>query len=111
MMSLPKTPLGKWGWAMFHRGKPWNKVVCAIGRKLLNYTWHIMRGDPTPNRQGEALFARKMMALHSDVGAKRMRELGFGTRKDFAQLACRDIYGALPPINADPCNPNNENVA
>lgn len=111
MMSLPKTPLGKWGWAMFHRGKPWNKVACAIGRKLLNYAWHIMRGDPTPNRHDEAFFTRKMMVLHSDVGAKRMRELGFGTRNDFAQLACRDIYGALPQINADPINPNNENVA
>lgn len=111
MKSLPKTPLGKWGWAMFHRGKPWNKVVCAIGRKLLNYAWHIMRGDPTPNRHDEAFFARKMMALHSDVGAKRMYELGFGTRKDFAQLACGDIYGALPPINADPVNPNNEKIS
>ena len=111
MMSLPKTPLGKWGWAMFHRGKPWNKVACAIGRKLLNYAWHIMRGDPTPNRHDEAFFTRKMMVLHSDVGAKRMRELGFGTRNDFAQLACRDIYGDLPPINADPLNPNNEKIA
>ena len=111
MMSLPKTPLGKWGWAMFHCGKPWNKVACAIGRKLLNYAWHIMRGDPIPNRHDEAFFARKMMVLHSDVGAKRMRELGFGTRNDFAQLVCKDVYGALPPINADPINPNNENVA
>ena len=70
-----------------------------------------MRGDPTPNRHDEAFFARKMMALHSDVGAKRMYELGFGTRKDFAQLACGDIYGALPPINADPVNPNNEKIS
>lgn len=111
MMLLPDTRLGKWGWAMFHRGKPWNKVVCAIGRKLLNYAWHILRGDPTPNRHDETFFVRKMKALHMRVGATRMCELGFGTRMDFAQMACRDIYGALPLINADSISPNNENIA
>lgn len=108
---LPETRLGKWGWAMFHRGKPWNKVVCAIGRKLLTYAWHILRGDPTPNRHAEAFFARKMMTLHMRVGAKRMNELGLGTRKDFAQMICGDIYGALPPINAESRETNNEKIA
>ena len=111
MMLLPDTRLGKWGWAMFHRGKPWNKVVCAIGRKLLTYAWHILRGDPTPNRHNEAFFARKMMTLHMRVGAKRMRELGFGSSKDFAQKACMDIYGTLPPINAESSETNNEKIA
>lgn len=111
MMLLPDTRLGKWGWAMFHRGKPWNKVVCAIGRKLLTYAWHILRGDPTPNRHDEAFFARKMMTLHMRVGAKRMRELGFGSSKDFAQKACMDIYGTLPPINAESSETNNEKIA
>lgn len=111
MMLLPDTRLGKWGWAMFHRGKPWNKVVCAIGRKLLTYAWHILRGDPTPNRHDEAFFARKMMTLHMRVGAKRMRELGFGSSKDFAQTACMDIYGTLPPINAESSETNNEKIA
>ena len=111
MRKLPKTTLGKWGWAMFHRGKPWNKVVCAIGRKLLNYAWHIMRGDPTPNRHDEAFFARKMTALHEDVSAKRMRELGFGTRNDFAKMVCKEIYGALPEVNAESGKSNDEQVA
>ena len=48
--------LGKWGWAMINRGKPRNKAVCAIGHKLVLYAFHIMRGDPTPNRDNEVLF-------------------------------------------------------
>ena len=95
MKSLPKSPLGRWGWSMFNRGKEWNKVVTAIGRKLLTYAWHILRGDPTPNRHDEEFFSRKMTSLHMAVGAKRMRELGSGTRKQFAALACEAVYGAL----------------
>ena len=30
--------------------------VGSIGRKLITYGWHILRGDPTPNRDGEAFF-------------------------------------------------------
>ena len=33
-----------------------DEVVCAIGHKLVLYAFHIMRGDPTPNRDGEAFF-------------------------------------------------------
>ena len=44
LTSCANTKLGKWGWKMINRGKSRNKVVCAIGRKLLTYSWHILRG-------------------------------------------------------------------
>ena len=91
-----KMPIGKWGWAMINRGKPKNKVACAIGRKLLTYAWHIMRDDPTPNRENEAFFKRKMTTFHRDIGASRMRELGFGSRVEFATQQAELIYGNLP---------------
>ena len=91
----PKSNIGKWGWAMLKRGKPKNKVVCAAGRKLVTYAWHIMRGDPTPNRDGEAMFKRKMVRLYSELGKKRMSEFGYGTREDFAHAMAQKFYGEL----------------
>ena len=98
----PKSSVGKWGWAMASRGKPRNKVVCAVGHKLVTYAWHIMRGDPTPNRDGEAMFRRKMMRLYSQLGKRRMRELGHPTRAAFADAMAERFYGALPKAGAGP---------
>ena len=96
LTSCANSDIGKWGWAMVNRGKPRNKVVCAIGRKLLTYSWHILRGNPTPNRHSEAFFKRKMRSFHQTIGAKRMHELGLGTRDQFANAQAKLIYGSLP---------------
>ncbi len=94
--------LGKKGWAMINRGKPRNKVVAALGHSLVLYAFHIMRGDPTPNRDNEAFFKRKMKRLHSTIGAQRMRELGYGSGDKFASDQARIVYGSLPePEPAD----------
>ncbi len=98
--SCSNTKLGQWGWATINRGKPRKKVACAIGRKLLTYGWHILRGDPTPNRDGEEFFKRKMRGFHQAIGAKRMRELGYGTRDEFADAQAAVIYGSLPKTTA-----------
>ena len=98
----PKSGVGKWGWAMVRRGKPKNKVVCAIGRKLVTHAWHVMRGDPTPNRDGEAMFRRKMARLFSELGKARMAEIGYGSRGDFADAMAKRFYGGLPESAATP---------
>jgi hypothetical protein len=101
LTSCANSKLGKWGWTMINRGKSRNKVVCAIGRKLLTYSWHILRGDPTPNRYSEEFFKRKMRTFHQAIGAKRMHELGFGTRDQFAEAQAKLIYGNLPMPTAN----------
>ena len=103
LTSCGNSRLGKWGWAMINRGKPRNKVACAIGRKLLTYGWHILRGDPTPNRDSEAFFKRKMRTFHQEIGARRMHELGLGTRDQFAEAQAKLVYGDLPEatVSAD----------
>jgi len=98
LTSCGKMDIGRWGWSMINRGKPRNKVACAIGRKLLTYAWHIMRNDPTPNRLNEAFFKRKMKKLHEAMSSKRMYELGFGTQNEFAEQQAELIYGDLPPL-------------
>ncbi|MBO7482897.1 MAG: transposase [Kiritimatiellae bacterium] len=92
--------LSKWGMRLVFRGKHKNKAACAVGRKLLTYAWHIMRGDPTPNREDEAFFKRKMKRFFSVLGAKRMKELGYASARDFAEKQAENIYGHLP--KADP---------
>ena len=89
------TSIGKWGWRMLNRGKPKNKVACAIGRKLLTYAWHIMRGDPTPNREGEKFYRRKLVRFCSVLGKERMKELGFEKRDAFAEFHASKIYAGL----------------
>jgi len=96
LTSCADTKLGKKGWAMINRGKPRNKVVCALGHKLVLYAFHIMRGDPTPNRDNEELFKRKMRGLHHEIGAIRMHELGHGTCEQFADAQAKLVYGSLP---------------
>ena len=95
-------PIGKWGWRLIYRGKNRNVAACAVARKLLTYAWHIMRGDPTPNREGEAFFKRKMVRFYSELGAKRMHELGYASAKDFAEKKAELIYGKLPKVERSP---------
>ena len=91
-----KSTLGIWAWHLIFKGKARNKVVCGAGRKLSVYSWHIMRGDPTPNREGEDLFRRKMMRFATDIGKRRLRELGYKSRSEFADRHVQRLYGALP---------------
>ena len=93
--SCAKMDIGKWGWRLVFKGKHKNKAACAVGRKLLTYSWHIMRGDPTPNRESEAFFKRKMVRFYSELGANRMKELGFASRNEFAEKMAQDLYGHL----------------
>ena len=88
--------IGNWGTRLVFRGKHKNKAACAVGRKLLTYAWHIMRGDPTPNREDEAFFKRKMKRFFSVLGAKRMKELGYASTQDFADKMAESLYGHLP---------------
>ena len=90
--------LGKWGTHLIFSGKERNKVVCAVGRKLTVYSWHIMRGDPTPNREGEALFRRKMLRFCTSIGKRRLREMGYMARNDFADKHVKRIYANLPEL-------------
>jgi hypothetical protein len=93
--------IGKWGWRMIYRGKPKNKVVCAIARKLLCYAWHILRHDPVPSREGEQLFKRKLVRFCGVLGKARIQELGYDKREDFANKHILRIYADLPQVESE----------
>lgn len=96
LTSCAKSRLGKWGWSMVNRGKHKNKVACAIGRKSLTYGYHILRGDPTPNRDSEEFYKEKLRRLWKDIGVNRMKELGYRKRADFVDSIAEEVYGKLP---------------
>lgn len=102
--------LAKWGVRLIFRGKPRNKVVCAVARKESVYAWHILHGEPTPNREGEPLFRRKMFRLAGDIGKKRLRELGFTSKASFAEYHAQRLYGHLPEKDVVTQNPSEKNV-
>lgn len=88
--------LGKWGWRLINSGKPRNKAVCAVARKLLTYAWHILHGDPTPSREAEKFFRRKLVRFCGTLGARRIKELGFARRELFAERHVARLYSHLP---------------
>ena len=101
MTNCAKTSLGKWAWRMFNAGKPKMKVQCAVGHKLLTYAWHVMRNDPTPNREHEGMFLRKLSRLCGVAGDERLTALGYTKRKDFYDAMTKIVYGHLPEVEVN----------
>ena len=44
----------------------------------------------------EAFFKRKMHVFYQKIGARRMHELGHGTKEQFASAQAKLVYGSLP---------------
>lgn len=96
LTTCAKTVTGKWGWRLINGGKPKLKVMCAIGHKLLTYAWHIMRGDPTPNRDSEIMFKNKIIRLGRVLGDAKLKKLGYSKTRDFADKVAKEVYSNLP---------------
>ena len=107
MRSCKGTALGQFGWRLFFRKNVMNKVVCAVARKLLTYIWHVLRNDPTPNREEEELFKRKLIRFGSKLGKANLIELGYSNRTEFAEKYTSIIYSHLPPSQMNIAIANN----
>lgn len=98
--TCAETPLGKWGWHLYNRGKAKHEAACAVARKLLTYAYHILRGDPTPNREAEKFYRRKLIRFCGTLGKERVKELGYKKYDDFAEVHVQRIYAGLPPTDS-----------
>ena len=102
LSSYADTALGKWGWRLFYKGKVRNEVACAIARKLVTYAWHILRGDPTPNRECEASYLKKLdLFCKKSKLLKEIKKQGYKTRTEFITAQANRIYSGLPPIEIE----------
>lgn len=88
--------LAKWGRRLLAKGKLYNKVVMAVARKIVTYAWHVLHGDPTPNREAEPLYRRKLCKLYHDYGRDSMRDLGYARNAIFAETVAGPLYAHLP---------------
>jgi transposase len=88
--------LGKWAARMLARQKPYNKVVCAVARKIVCYVWHILKGHPVPSRESEAFFTRKAKRIYREIGKNVMSELGFPTTAALVDQLVVPLYAHLP---------------
>lgn len=100
--SYANTKVGKWGWHLAYKGKARNEVVCAVARKLVTYAWHILRGDPTPNREGEEAYRRKLELFCKKLKLiKEVKKQGYKTIPAFIDAHVSQIYAGLPKINPE----------
>lgn len=88
------------GLASLQPGKAKHEAACAVARKLLTYAYHILRGDPTPNREAEKFYRRKLIRFCGTLGKERVKELGYKKYDDFAEAHVQRIYAGLPPTDS-----------
>ena len=102
LSAYADTALGKWGWHLFYKGKAHNEVACAIARKLVTYAWHILRGDPTPNRECEASYRRKLGFFCTRLKLlKEVKKQGYKTIATFIDAQVERIYSGLPEFKPE----------
>ena len=102
LSSYSNTTLGKWGWRLVFKGKARNEVACAIARKLVTYAWHILRGDPTPNRECEASYRRKLnLFCRRQKLTAELKKQGYKTIVAFVDAQVNQIYSGLPEFKPE----------
>jgi len=89
--------VAKWARRKLAEGKNYNKVCMAVARKVVTYSWYVLRGIPTPGREMQAFYERKMARAYGEAGRETMAALGYASRREFVESASKDVYGHLPP--------------
>lgn len=82
-------PMHRWARRKLAEGKPYNKVIGALARKMVVYAWHVLMGHPAPNCEMEASFTKKLELLGTRIGRDELRAQGFADKRKFAaSIAC-----------------------
>ena len=89
-------PIGLWAKRKLASGKDYNKVCMAAARKVITYTWYILSGVPSPSRDMQDFYERKLGMSYAEVGRATMAELGYPTRSSFVKAVSVEAYAHLP---------------
>ena len=89
-------PVARWARHKLASGKGYNKVCMAAARKVVTYAWYILMDVPTPNRDMQAFYERKLGTSYGEVGREEMSQIGFPTRRSFVEAVSAEVYGHLP---------------
>lgn len=101
MIRRDDCPIGKWARYKLATGKEYNKVCMAAARKVVTYAWYILNGVPSPNRDMQAFYERKLGVTYAEVGRETMTEFGFPTRTSFVSAVSEEVYGHLPEKSSE----------
>ena len=89
-------PVARWARRKLASGKDYNKVCMAAARKIVTYAWYILSGVPSPNREMQEFYERKLARAYGEVGRDGMSKCGFPTRASFVKAVSAEVFGHLP---------------
>ena len=89
-------PVARWAKRKLASGKDYNKVCMAAARKVITYAWYILSGVPSPNRDMQDFYERKLERSYSEVGRETMTAFGYPTRSSFVKAVSAEVYAHLP---------------
>jgi len=101
MLRRDDCPIGRWARYKIASGKEYNKVCLAAARKVVTYAWYILNGVPSPNRDLQAFYERKLDSAYGEVGRDEMTKLGFPTRSSFVEAVSAEVYGHLSETSSE----------
>ena len=68
----------------------------AAARKVITYAWYILNDVPSPNRDTQAFYERKLARAYGEVGRDEMTKHGFPTRASFVKAVSAEVFAHLP---------------
>lgn len=101
MLRRDDCPIGRWARRKLAEGKEYNKVCMAAARKVITYAWYILRGVPSPNRDMQSLYERKLAKSYGEVGRKEMTAIGYPSTSSFVEAISAEVYGHLPEKSSE----------
>ena len=96
VLRCGENSVGRWARRKLASGKEYNKVCMAAARKVVTYAWYILNGVPSPNRDMQAFYERKLARAYGEVGRDEMAKLGFPTRATFVKALSAEVFAHLP---------------
>ena len=95
-LRCDESPIGRWARRKLASGKEYNKVCMAAARKVITYAWYILNDVPSPNRDTQAFYERKLARAYGEVGRDEMTKHGFPTRASFVKAVSAEVLAHLP---------------
>ena len=89
-------PVARWARRKLASGKGYNKVCMAAARKVVTSAWYILSGVPSPNREMQEFYERKLTRAYGEVGHDEMSKHGFPTRASFVKAVSAEVFAHLP---------------
>ena len=70
-------------------------------RKIVTYACYILSGVPSPNREMQAFYERKLARAYGEIGRDEMSKRGFPTMASFVKAVSAEVFAHLPePVQA-----------